>query len=341
MPDSQLNGAERALQHSFMKSVVFNGLVMAVAISLIYLLIRALPERAARPARDASLSYQAVDLKPVAGQLRLAGAWVLDIEDRRFGGLSGLAFDDGAFLAVTDRGALVRFHPPGPNRLTARVEELRLGPGPYTGKWTRDAESLARDPLGRGWWVGFEQRHSLWLYNDDFQRVLDVVNLARPDWTGNGGAEGLVVRSGQLLVLGQNGSDGISIGRDGSTNLKVHSGAEIADAARAPDGGSWVLLRQFGAGGINQSIAPLVPTHDGYRVGPALQLPKDPLDNFEGMVIEARPGGTWRFWLVSDDDFRSTSRTLLVALDRDLPARHDKSPAPGTGLSKQPSVESP
>ena len=54
----------------------------------------------------------------------------------------------------------------------------------------------------------------------------------------------------------------------------------------------------------------------------------------------AAPKG-WRFWLISDDGHRVMARTLLVALDLALRVRHDKSPAPGTGLSKKPAVETP
>ena len=70
-----------------------------------------------------------------------------------------------------------------------------------------------------------------------------------------------------------------------------------------------------------------------------MPLPRGAFDNYEGMAIEPRQGGGWRFWLISDDGHRIMARTLLVALDYMPPARHDKSPAASTGLSKEPSVE--
>jgi hypothetical protein len=334
MHDSQLNRAERALQHSFMKSLIFNSLLVAVPVGLVSLLIRAMPDRDPSAAVSIPLSFQPVVLAPVESPLRLAGAWKLDANDRRFGGLSALAIDEGEFLAVSDRGSVARFSLPGSGRQEVALSDLRVGPGPFGKKWARDAESLARDPLGRGWWVGFEQNHSLWLYDRDFRRALASVDLHPPDWSDNGGAEGLLASDGQLLVLGQNGRDAIRIEGNKAANLGLNANQEIADAARAPDGSDWVLLRRPGLSGIQQSIAPLEPTKDGYVIGAAWQVPKGALDNFEGMTIQVRPGGEWRFWLLTDDDFRSSARTLLVALDYSRPARSDKSPAMGAGLSK-------
>ena len=341
MPDSQLNGAEQALQHSFMKSVVFNGLIMATAISLVVLLIRAMPDRRASASAVVPLTYRSVELAPVEGPLYLAGAWEIEATDRRLGGLSALAADRGKFLAISDRGVVVTFDRPGSAKPLMRLSDLREGPGPFGKKWARDAESIVRDPRGRGWWVGFEQRHSIWLYDPQFQHALASVDLKPANWSDNGGPEGLTVSEGKLLVLGENGRDGILIGPADRQQLKLHAGAEVADASRAPDGSIWVLLRQPGLNGIAQSVAPLQKTQDGWTVGPTSSLPKGPLDNFEGMLIEQRSDGGWRFWLVSDNDYRSMARTLLVALDVKMTVRHDKSPAQGTGLSKSPAVESP
>ena len=334
MADSRLNGPEQGLQHSFRKLLVFNGLIMATAIGLIALLIRAMPDRKPMAPVSQRLSVRPVAVVPVGGPLRLAGAWELKGDDRRLGGLSALAIDNGDFLSVSDRGAVVRFSMPSAPSPRVTISDLRVGPGPYGKKRARDAESLARDPAGRGWWVGFEQRHSLWLYKPDFSNALASVDLLRPDWGDNSGAEGLLVRDAGPLVFGEDGRDVIRIDGDRPVNLKLHAPSEVADAASAPDGSGWVLLREIRMSGISQSIAPLERAQDGYRIGAPWPLPKDQLDNFEGMTIQARPDGGWRFWLVSDNDFRSTARTLLVALDYLPPAKHDKSPAAGTGLSK-------
>ena len=339
MADSRLNGPEQDLQHSFMKSAVFNGLIMAIAIGLIALLIRAMPDRRAGPSTELPLIYRPVELVPVEGPLHLAGAWVLEAPDRRFGGLSALASDKDKFLAVSDRGTVIAFDRPGTARPTVRLSDLRQGPGPFGKKWARDAESIVGDPHGRGWWIGFEQRHSLWLYDSQLRHALASVALPELNWSDNGGAEGLTVSNGKLLVFGENGLDAVLIDPTGPKQIKINAGAEIADAATAPDGSIWLLLRKPGISGIEQSIVPLRQNSDGWTFGSAWTLPKGSLDNFEGMLIEQPGDDGWRFWLISDSDFRSVARTLLVALDVRMPARHDKSPATGAGPSKKPSDE--
>ena len=110
--------------------------------------------------------------------------------------------------------------------------------------------------------------------------------------------------------------------------------ADVAEASRAPDGSTWVLLRSKSWRGIDQRVAPLVRTHRGYHIGQGFPVPNAAFDNFEGMAIEARRDGGWRFWLISDDGHWVMARTLIVALDYVPPARHDKSPATGAGPSK-------
>jgi hypothetical protein len=311
---------------------------MAAAVLAAYAPMRSLPDRKALPPTAVALAYVPVSLPSGGGPLRLAGAWQLEAGDPRLGGLSALAIDAGRFLAVTDRGAVIRFDPPSAARPSASFADLREGPGSYGKKWARDAESLVRDPRGRGWWVGYEQHHSLWLYDDQFSRAKAGVDLPKLGWPDNRGAEGLLAQDGSLLVLAENGRNAVRIGPKGPHLLELDAGADVADAARGPDGSDWVLLRQKGLGGISQSIAPLQIADDEYRAGPSWPLPKAAFDNYEGMAIEPLPGGGWRFWLVTDDGHRFMARTLLVALDL---SRHDKSPAKNAGLSKKPSVETP
>ena len=116
--------------------------------------------------------------------------------------------------------------------------------------------------------------------------------------------------------------------------MPLKAGADVAEAAQAPDGSIWLLLRSKGWNGIDQHIAPLIRIESGFTVGRAWPLPKAAFDNFEGMAVAPLPGGGWRFWLVSDNGHRLMARTLLVALDYAPSARHDKSPATGAGPSK-------
>ena len=329
MRDSHLNGAERGLQLSFRNSPVFNGLLMLVAVTASYLPMRGLPARPAIPAATVALAYSPVELAEIAGPLRLSGAWQVDVADPRFGGISALAIEHGRFLTVSDRGSVARFDPPGHPDGRAHLADLRDGPGPWGRKWSRDAESLARDPAGRGWWVGYEQNHSLWLYDAAFDHALASVDLRRARWWNNRGAEGLLAEAEGLLAVGENGRDAIRVQSGQLRRLTIRAGADVADAATAPDGSRWLLLRSRSWRGIAQSIAPLLRDGPDLRTGPAMPLPKAAFDNYEGMAIERRAGGL-RFWLITDDGHRIMARTLLVALDY-VPAGHDKGPAHGTG----------
>jgi hypothetical protein len=317
MPDSRLNGAERGLQHSFRKWLIFNSLLMAASVAAAYLPIRALPDRRQLPPRTIALDFQPVELPDARSPLRVAGAWVMAADDPRFGGLSALAVDGRTFIAVSDLGAILRFDPPSAKMPRVTAIDLAEGPGPVGRKTSRDAESLVRDPRGRGWWVGYEQRHSLWLYGEDFRHARAEIAIRRPAWWNNRGIEGLIADGDGLLALAENGREAIRIGRRGVSGHRLESSWDVADAARAPDGTAWLLLRTKGRGGIVQAIAPLVRSREGYRIGNAMPLPKDAFDNFEGLAIRPKPGGGWRFWLVTDDGHRFQARTLLVALDLD------------------------
>ena len=317
MADSYLNGAERGLQHSFRKSMIFNGLMMAGVVLAAYLPIRGMPDRRPLPDRTVALNYRPIVLPAVASPLRLAGAWLMKADDPRVGGLSALAVDGGRFLAVSDLGAVVRFDPPSTVRPRVAASDLIEGPGPRGRKTSRDAESLVRDPRGRGWWIGYEQRHSLWLYNDSFRRAQSAIAIRRPEWWRNRGIEAMIAGGDGLLALAENGRQAIRIDRDSLLDFKLEAGWEVADAARAPDGSAWLLLRSRGRQGITQAVAPLVRSGESYRIGEAMPFPKAAFDNFEGMVIRPKPGGGWRFWLVTDDGHRFKARTLLVALDLD------------------------
>jgi hypothetical protein len=331
------------VQLSFRKFSFFNSLLMIVAVLAAHLPIRALPNRRLLSPAEVTLTYRPVALPPFGGPLSLSGAWELQASDPRFGGLSALAIDHGGFLAVSDLGAVVRFDPPSAASPQASLADLRDGPGDAGRKSSRDAESLARDPRGRGWWIGYEQRHSLWLYDQDFAQALAAIDLKRSHWRDNRGAEGLIAERDALLVLAENGRDAMRVRTAGIDPLPLDAGMDVADATRAPDGSAWLLLRSKGRGGISQSIAPLLEDANGYRIGPAWPLPQAAFDNYEGRAIAPLPGGGWRFWLVSDDGHRLMARTLLVALDLARPPvpRHDKSPADQAGLSRNPSVEAP
>ena len=334
MRDSRLNAAEHAVQPSLRKLRLFNGLLMTAAVLGAFAPIRGLPNRPQRNSAVLTIAYTPVPLLP-QGPFHVAGAWQVKVQDRRVGGLSGLAIDGGRFLSVSDLGAVVAFDPPARGNPMAAISDLRDGPGNPGLKIGRDAEALARDSQGRGWWVAYEQRHSVWLYDSALVRPQAAVPVPRRDWWNNRGIEGLVTDGEGLLAFPENGREVIRIDRKGQRSFPLQSPMDVAEAARAADGSIWLLLRSKSLDGIEQAIAPLKADRGGYRVGPLRTLPKGAFDNYEGMAFASLTGGGWRIWLLTDDGHRFLARTLLVALDWNAPPdrRHDKRPATGAGRS--------
>lgn len=235
--------------------------------------------------------------------------WHLTAPDPRFGGLSALAVDRGQMIALTDSGVVLRFAPPRPgiSSFALALHDLPAGPGSALRKWARDSEALLADRAGRGWWIAFEHRHSLWLFDRAFsralgQRALDV------DWRANRGGEALAAGSGgAVMVLPEGG--GRAVGGP------VFAAVGTADATRLPDGRLVMLVRRLTPRGFATRL--LIGPGAGK---PARQIALDlaPLDNMEGIAAVMRRDGGTRLWIVSDDNFRPWMRTLLVALD--LPA---------------------
>ena len=298
MNDSTRLKPERRLQPMFSKGKFFSSLALALPIFAAALWHIRQPSR--WPAPDRVVSGRAVEVALGSG----TRGWRLTAPDQRFGGLSALAVDGEALVALTDSGVVVRFAPPvagAPLRIA--LHDLPGGPGNPLRKSSRDSESLLRDPDGRGWWVGFENRHSLWLFDDGFSRVLAKRRLP-VHWPVNRGGEALAWSGKGPMALPENG--GPAVGGP------VTAPAGTADATRLADGRLVLLVRRITLGGFDTQL------WVGAGAGkPAQRLALDlgALDNMEGIAAMPLPGGGTRLWIVSDDNFRPWMRTLLGAVD--------------------------
>lgn len=263
--------------------------------------------------------------------LELAGAWQLKAEATEFGGLSGLdVLRSGSLLAISDSGAFVWI---GVDRETGRpdgigsIARMRGADGEVIkGKLDADAEGLSfRDGLAL---VSFERDHRIEAF--DLERCGAGARAARlvdlePVVEGtvideNRGAEALAL-SDDLLLAGfemrkVTGSPVSAVREDGALALSGYTtqplsylmtgldqqGSLTANLFRAYD-------PAFGSRAIVQVIGPT-----GEIALAELQTPL-PVDNFEGVAIGTNPSGGTRIWLISDDNFSVTQRTLLLALD--------------------------
>ena len=273
------------------------------------------------------------------GALRYRGGLELTSPDPRFGGLSGLLVsqDGGRMTAVGDQGHWVtaRLLYDAAGRLTgvadAEIGELH-GPGGahLRGKRDRDSESLTRLPDGTIV-VGFERNHRLLRYPAGADPLAgQPVPLPAPSafeaLRGNSGIEALATLSdGALFALAE--------GRKGAAESPAYlrregAWAELSylrrgvfrptGAARLPDGDLLVIERSFNIfDGVAirlrriaaQSIVP------GARLdGTAIAVLRPPLtvDNLEGVAVRRTESGETLLYLVSDDNFRTAQRSLLL-----------------------------
>jgi hypothetical protein len=86
-------------------------------------------------------------------------------------------------------------------------------------------------------------------------------------------------------------------------------------SARPLPGGRWAfLLRDYTP--LTGSVIWIVVADGNGRAIDTHEIRRPAtVDNFEGIAALPRPDGTVRFYLISDDNFSSAQRTLLVAFD--------------------------
>ena len=302
------------MQPSFSKSSLFSALLIVGLVVGTHWHLSRLPDREERPDAHAVVNFTPVQLvSDGALPLRIAGAWQLTSSEPRMGGVSALAIDRGEFIALTDSGVVIRLPRPGPGRQIAEFRDLSDGPGSPRYKAGRDSEALARDSAGRGWWVGFENRHSAWLFNDDFSRVERRIALGGLGWRANKGAEGALLGPSGLLLFPEGGGEMVRIGNDGATERVdlANPFGRLADATSLLDGRIVVLSRNFSPAGFSARLLLL----DGIRLVPLATLGFGRLDNPEAIAAETLPRGGVRLWVMTDNDYRRRVPTLLVALD--------------------------
>lgn len=274
------------------------------------------------------------------GALTYRGGLVLHANHPAFGGLSGLHVrpDGSRFTAITDKGNWVtgtlRYHSDG--RL-ADVADAELGPlgkpadGPAGDARGRDGEALTRLPDGRSL-VAFEGDHRILAYPPGPTPAIagPATRMATPPLLArakpNGGPEALAaLADGRLLMLTeslQTQDARIGFLHDGERWHRVRYPLDAdfkpTDAAQVPGGDVLVLERRFDPLGGFQVRLRRIP---GDRLAPGAMLDGPVIahfrrpyvvDNFEGLAVRSNPSGRTLIYIVSDDNFQSLQRTLLL-----------------------------
>lgn len=333
--------------HARQRRHVSAGVIAALALTL--LALRAPPVFAADPI--AVIATQ-VPLDPkdpsrdAVGALRYRGGVVLRSTDPRFGGFSGIHVTarGDRLIAISDKGSWLRLRPTydEAGRLTG-VADPEMGPlidedgKPLTG-WAADAEALAFLPDGSAL-VAFERDHRLLLYppgSTPFarrpRRYPRPIGLERAPL--NGGAEALTHVGSRYLVLiteklrASGSSVAGWVGRDRRWEpfaYRRRGGFRPTGATLLPSGDLLVVERRYTpADGpaarlmvvARATIAPhrTVEGQEIAKIAPPLTV-----DNFEAVAARRGPSRETLIYLMSDDNFSSTQRTLLLMFALEMP----------------------
>ena len=326
---------------------IIKGVLLAVAGGTVMAAEPAVLERA----EPLPLTATSIPLDPQdaahqdVGRLRYRGGLVLRSSNGLFGGVSALrAGRDGWLLGITDTGAWVTLRTvERGGRLVGvvggTIAPLRSGTGTVAhSKSDVDAEGLAWDPATGEALVSLEGDHRVMVYRGvdptrpaslDANAVATIRNPATARWSSNSGGEAIATLAGGDRLIFEEGDaqptlDVLRIGAAGTQVLRYTppTGYRPTDAVEIEPRIMLVLNRHFAPSDGLAAILTLVP------IGPAMQgteiariAPPLNVDNMEGMAL-LHAGGRTFVYLVSDDNFNSFERTLLLKFElMPLPGR--------------------
>lgn len=262
------------------------------------------------------------------GDFRYAGGVALTAADTsRFHGLSDLRITpDGQLMAVSDDGDLLEARLSlAPDGRLIGVTGGRLAPltdlagKPLQDKANADAEGLAVLANGDRL-VSFERKHRIWLYPADGgpPRVVPSPDAAFPD---NGGMEALApdpAAGPDAYVVGgeesgQTWTCRVTVACVAGPVVALAPGFALVAMTRMEGGRTAYLLRAWDpVRGSRISLSITGPEGEIDRLDLARPMT---VDNFEGLAALPAANGATRFYLISDDNFSSSQRTLLLAFD--------------------------
>ena len=285
-----------------------------------------------------------------AGVLTYRGGLLLTSNDRNFGGLSDLAVsaDGSEILAISDGGSWLRarlaYDEAGNlSRLTAAdmAPMLNSAGRPIRGG-ARDAEGLTLErtnDLHGPVIVSFERRVRVLRYDlsKGFSALPETVPIG--DWVQplrtNAQLEALtLLRPDTLMVFAESriGNEDIrgaleaypGNGKPQTQRLSVvpHDPFSITSAAKAPDGGIFLLERRYSLlGGVGMELRHIAGSdvHESARLDGKvlanLSFQDANIDNMEGLAVRRGPKGETLLYIVSDNNFSPLQRTLLLMFE--------------------------
>ncbi len=212
------------------------------------------PKTIAITATPLTIDDEDVEIRQKLGALRYLAGWSLASTQKGFGGISSMRVDDdGAVIALSDGGEVIRFaaakaHSQASSELLPifrhEIGTLRLN-------W--DTESMAWDRATGTSWVGFEGHARICRYRDSFARIDRCASPpSMRDWPDNGGMESLArLQDGRFIALGEDAPGPSGIDHD----MLLFAGDPVDPATPAPRRMTYVAPRGY------------VPT-DALAIGP-------------------------------------------------------------------------
>mgnify|MGYP001185016494 CR=1 FL=1 len=263
-----------------------------------------------------------------AGGIAITGA-----DTSRLHGLSDLVIEpDGDVLSVTDDGADLftgRLALDETGRLIGLTDgALRpltgLDAQPLQGKNWGDAEGVTR--LGNGeMLVSFEREHRIWRYAPSSNRPPKPVAMPAVAMAENDGMEGLaaaptVIADGYWVGVEPGGIwfCRLNVSCEEKAGLpKPPPGYRLSSLTTGPKGELIILHHSYIPAIGSRIIVSVVRDPLGARkvIGSLAMTPPMSVDNYEGVTVVPKGNGGWRLYLLSDDNFSPTQRTLLLAFD--------------------------
>ncbi|MDJ0979838.1 MAG: esterase-like activity of phytase family protein [Erythrobacter sp.] len=270
------------------------------------------------------------------GDLLYRGGIDIPRMDQNIGGLSALRWDEGSgsLVALTDDARWVWFAPVERDGQLVGVADIAIGAlrgldgASLTGKAQGDSESLTRSAQG-GWLVGFERDHRIWRYpmlsSLPKPTEIDPVAIMGP-LEANGGAETLAVDERALFLCAESerpapqpncfwqtqGMAPSAFRLDPPEDM-LGLGAVPTDADMTSDGRLFVLFRSYTPDRGNTAGILVLRPDDADEDLAVLRAPLT-VDNFEGLAVREAEDRTF-LYIVSDDNFSSSQRTLLMKFE--------------------------
>ena len=273
------------------------------------------------------------------GRLAWRGGIDITSPSKRWGGLSGLlvSVDGTTLTAVTDKGfwiiAAIAYDTKGflSGLSDGRAKPLRDTKGKkLKGKTNKDAEAMTKIADG-SILVAYERNHRIWRYppgdnplRNNAEPLPEPVGIE--ELSDNKGIEVLVTLADDSVLALAEGKDGDTVTpaflwRDGVwAQLRYQHLGDYrpSGAARLPNGDLLILERRvtlLEGWGIRLVRLPAAAVFAGALLLPvevARLLPPLTLDNMEAIDVRQNERGETLVYLLSDDNFSISQRTLLL-----------------------------